>query len=84
MSELSSGERVCWITLLCFAGASENSGKITHVSETHLLRQSGIKENSAEWKDTTGVLKKFLKLGMITHDNGKREREERERKKRSF
>ena len=69
MSSLTTSEKCCWITLLCFAGMSESGGVITHLSEEHLMRQTGIIDLSDEWNRTAGILAKFVKLGMITHDN---------------
>lgn len=70
MTSLTAAERSCWLSLLCYACAAEHGGIIEHVSEEHLMRNSGLYEMDDEWQRTTGVLDKFVKLDMITLDNG--------------
>lgn len=66
---LTASERSCWVTLLCFSSTSTMHGVIPFASEEQVMLASGVTPNSEEWQKTIGVLKKFQKLGMITHDN---------------
>ncbi len=68
MLELTACERSCWITLLSYA--SQGEGMIKHLPEHRLLSQSGLDPLRPEWKETEGILEKFVTLSMITHDNG--------------
>ena len=70
MATLTPCERSCWLSLLCYAAAAENGGSISHLSEDHLMAHSGIDIMSDDWTKTQGVLDRFVKLDMITLDNG--------------
>ena len=65
---LSASERSCWITLLSYGSINDN-GVITFLDEEQLMAQSGVSPMHEEWEHTSGILKKFEKLGMITIDN---------------
>src|SRR3990167_2277353 len=67
MLSLTANERSCWITLLSYASVNDN-GVITHLCEGQLLEQAGISPMHEELQQT-GILQKFVKLGMITLDN---------------
>src|SRR3990167_11531909 len=69
MLSLSSSERSCWITLLCYASVNDN-GMITFLSEYQLMVSAGLEPTFEEWDRTIGVLEKFKKLEMIQLDNG--------------
>lgn len=69
MLSLSSSERSCWITLLCYASVNDN-GMITFLSEQQLMLQAGLDFNCDEWDRTVGILEKLKNLQMITNDNG--------------
>lgn len=68
--ELHSGERSCWLTLLCYASNSTVRGVIPHLSEYTLMANSGLDPTSDDWANTTGVLERFKTLEMIRVDNG--------------
>lgn len=70
MATLTPCERSCWLSLLCYAAAAEDGGRITHLTEEHLMAHSGIEITSDDWGKTRGVLDRFEKLEMITLDNG--------------
>lgn len=69
MRSLTAAERSCWITLLSFASGSSTPGVIHHLTEDALMIDAGLNFQKDEWVDTVGVLKKFVKLDMITNDN---------------
>ncbi len=73
MLALSSSERSCWITLLCYTSVindTENDNEyVKHVTEERLMLQAGIDIGSDEWEKTKGVLSKFEELEMIHIDN---------------
>ncbi len=63
--------RLCFITLLCLAGASEEQGVIKNLDEdtiAHIPFDSYETEN--DWSRGIGVLKSLNDNGMITYDNG--------------
>ncbi len=66
--------RLCFITLLCLAGASEEQGVIKDLDEDVLLTITHISFDPSEmendWSRGIGVLKILTDNGMITHDNG--------------
>lgn len=68
--ELHSGQRSCWITLLCYGSNASVRGVVPHLSEYTLMANSGLDPTCDEWEVTVGVLKRFEELGMITIDNG--------------
>jgi hypothetical protein len=68
MLDLNACQRSCWITLLSYA--SQDEGKVRHLSEPMLLVQSGITPMTEEWQKTLGILECFKNKGMITLDNG--------------
>ena len=65
MQTLTASERSCWLTLLCYASAAEDNGRIRYLTEDKLLLQAGILMNTEEWKATVGVLKHFESLDMV-------------------
>lgn len=67
MMSLTSAERSCWITLLCYASLTE--GIIEFLTEENLMIHSGISTQEDEWDKTRGVLDKFVKLRMIEITN---------------
>lgn len=69
MLSLTSSERSCWITLLCYSSVNDN-GMITFLSEQQLMIQAGLDFTCDEWNRTVGILEKLVKLKMITNDNG--------------
>lgn len=69
MLSLSSSERSCWITLLCYSSVNDD-GKITFMSEQQLMLQAGLDFTCDEWERTVGVFEKLKKLQMITIDDG--------------
>lgn len=70
MKSLSPCDRSCWLTILCHASVSEIEGVIKHLSEKQLMLDSGIDFQKDEWKETTGVIDRFVQKEMILVDNG--------------
>lgn len=58
---LNSGERSCWVTLLCLA--SMDGGVVRYCEEQYLITHSGI--DPMEMGKFHGILLKFEMLGMI-------------------
>lgn len=69
MLSLTSEERSCWITLLCYSSVNDN-GMITFMNEQQLMFQAGLSVTDDCWDRTVGVLKKLENLQMIANDNG--------------
>ena len=69
MLALTSDERSCWLTLLCYSSVNDN-GIIKNLSEQQLMTQAGIDFTQEDWDRTVGVLEKFKNLEMICNDNG--------------
>ncbi len=63
-------ERLCWVTLLCFASMGSGDGKVEYITEDRLMIQAGIDPTQDEWKATKGVLEKLESLKMVRVDNG--------------
>ena len=70
MLALTSDERSCWLTLLCYSSVNDN-GMIKNLSEQQLMMQSGMDFMQEDWGRTVGVLEKLKNLEMIHIDNGK-------------
>lgn len=68
MKSLSASKRSCWITLLCYG--SQSNGIVKYLSEDQLKIDAGIPIGSEEYDNTQNVLENFVKLDMITLDNG--------------
>lgn len=68
MTALSAADRSCWLTLLCYA--SQDQGRVRHLTETVLMVQSGVKPETEEWERTKGVIERLVSLEMIQDDNG--------------
>ena len=67
--DLSSVERLCWITILCLASDDEKGdGVIHHLTEDKLFRLSSIPQDL--YTKNRGILVKLEALGMIQNDNG--------------
>jgi hypothetical protein len=66
---MNSGQRSCWVTLLCLAATSEDNGRIKYLTEQMLMLQSGISPSSDEWDVVVGVLLRFQEMGMIDIDS---------------
>lgn len=69
MLSLTTAERCCLLTLLCYASLSENSGEVSYLTEEILMAQAGVNLHEPEWEKTVGVLKKFESLGIVTIRN---------------
>lgn len=65
MFGLSTGQKACWITLLCLASMSTEPGIITFLTESQLMLMAGIAPDKEEWNDTKGTLSEFVSLGMV-------------------
>src|SRR3990167_11291538 len=70
MMALTPAGRSCWVALLSNACVSENGGQVKHLTEQRLMMQAGIDIYDDLWKETEGILNKFVELDMITLDNG--------------
>jgi len=70
MLALTSDERSCWLTLLCYSSVNDN-GMIKNLSEQQLMMQSGMDFMQEDWGRTVGVIEKLKNLEMIHIDNGK-------------
>lgn len=68
MLSLTACERSCFITLLSYASINDN-GMITFLDEQQLMIQAGVSPLHDEWQQTLGILKKLVKLGIVTIDN---------------
>lgn len=68
MLSLTACERSCFITLLSYASVNDN-GMITFLDEQQLMIQAGVSPLHDEWQQTLGILKKLVKLGIVTIDN---------------
>lgn len=66
---MTAGERSCWITLMCYSSTSECEGVIKHLTESQLIRDSGIGIYDDQYKELEGILQKFERLEMITVDS---------------
>lgn len=69
MLALTSSERSCFLTLLCYASMTGKEGVVSYITEETLMAQSGISFMQEEWERTKGVMKKLEKLKIITIDN---------------
>ena len=72
---LSIEDRLCFITLLCLASASDEMGIVKNCTEeaikkiTHLY-QNPYESDDCEWSRAEGFLQRLIANGMITNDNG--------------
>lgn len=66
MMALSSKERSCWLTLLCIASVSDDSGRIRFITSERLMMMSGIDPTSDEWGEGQNILEKFVDLEMVS------------------
>lgn len=65
MQTLSCADRSCWLTLLSYASAADDNGRIRHLTEERLMIQAGVESKTEEWDKTKGVLKLFETLQMV-------------------
>lgn len=72
--KMSSEDKLCFITLLCLASASDEQGVIRDCDEDSLITMTRLNdspyEDMSEAKRAKGVLQRLVKNKMITHDNG--------------
>lgn len=69
MLALSAVERSCWITLLSYACAANDNGKVRFIDDDILLIQSGVKRGTLEYETHKNVSLHLQELGMITISN---------------
>jgi len=67
---LDAVERSCWLTLLCYACAANDSGRVKHLDADIILIQSGVRRDDPQYETHRSFIDKFKKLEMITLDNG--------------
>ena len=61
---LTSDERSCWLTLLCYASISNVEGEVMNMSEEKLMVLSGMDDGSPSFRSLS-ILKKLENLKMI-------------------
>lgn len=69
MQTLTAADRSCWLTLLCYAAAADDGGRIRYLTEEKLRLQAGIQINTPEWKKTDGILSLFASFNMVLLDS---------------